>query len=222
MKARYIIILLTLHVSYSFGQSMTVKGGIDTTRNVKWKEMPYSPHMLLKTEIEIDQSDLLLVLYCDTSIFAIVKPDTLLLQHCIDELRLNLINNAASSGTLYNNCVIDYFIENKEKYKIDTVWIDNGFVIHPINIFAHSKNETTYFISQMETYDTDTNYYTKTEFYTIEELKDVCISENFRYKSVEVWVKGEKHGKWKYWNLNGILTKEIQYEHGNIIKETTY
>ena len=222
MKVIHIIILLIISISYSFGQRMTVTGGIYTTRNVEWMEIRYGSRMTLKTEIEFERSDLLLVLYCDTSFFTIFVPDTLLLQHCIDELRFNQINNVASSGTLYLNCVRDYFIENRERYKIDTVWIDNESVIDPIKIFALSENEATYFMSQMELYDAETNYHIKTEFYTIEELKDVCISEVFRYKSVEVWENGEKHGEWKYWNLNGTLTKKIEYEHGIKIKETTY
>ena len=222
MQAIYIILFLMLPFSYSFCQTMTIKGGIDTTRNVEWMEIPYGAHMIIKTETVLDRSDLLLVLYCDTSLCTIVVADTLILPHCIDELRSNNNNKVDSSGILYVNCVRDYFIENRERYKIDTVWIANDWVIDPIKIFGISENEATYFLSQMELYDADTIYNIKTEFYTIEELKDSCISEFFRYKSVEEWENGEKHGTWKYWNSIGTLTKKIEYERGKKIKETTY
>ena len=222
MQAIYIILFLMLPFSYSFCQTMTIKGGIDTTRNVEWMEMPYGDHMIIKTETVLDRSDLLLVLYCDTSLFTIVAADTLILPHCMDELRSNNKNKVDSSGILYIKCVRDYFIENREKYKIDTIWIANDWVIDPIKLFGISENEATYFLSQMELYDADTNYHIKTEFYSIEELKDACISEYFRYKSVEEWENGEKHGTWKYWNSSGTLTKKIEYERGKKIKETTY
>lgn len=216
---QYLLVFFMLTTSLSFSQG--IKSGVVKARNVEWVVVPYNPYMTVRAEVDLNRSDLLVVLNCDSSFYTIVTPDTFP-QDCADELTVNNRNKVDSSGTIYINCVIDHFMANKEKYKIDTVWVDNEWVIEPIKVVGVKEDKGTYFMSRMELYNADSTYRARTEFYSIDELKGVCIKEVFRYKSVESWENGKKHGKWQYYNLEGVQTKEIEYEHGKKIKETTY
>lgn len=100
--------------------------------------------------------------------------------------------------------------------------MDNEWTIEPVKIHGIQKIEATYFMSSFKLSSKDTSQYIVTEYYKIDELKNHCIHEVFRNKSVEEWLNVRKYGKWKYWNKNGMKTREVIYEHGQQVKETLY
>jgi hypothetical protein len=142
--------------------------------------------------------------------------------HCSDELKVNRENNIVASLNIYNHCIVNHFVKDKGKYKIDTIWVANDWSIEPVKIPGIKEVEATYFMSKYELFSKDSSQHIVTEFYKIDELKNQCINKVFRNKSVEEWVDGRKHGKWKYWNKNGVKTREVEYEHGKKIKETLF
>lgn len=228
MQIRFTILFILVAFSFNYcfcqGNTMVVKGGIDTTKNVEWVEVPYSPEMILKSEIEHDRSDLIVVLFCDSTLYTIVTSNTFIVQHCVDQLHTNNQNKDDSSGTKYVNCLLEYFADNQAKYKIDTLWVANDLVIDEKKIAPLSEKEATYFMTQMELYDSDSSYFYKTEFYKVSEMKGICISgeANFRVKNIETWERGKKHGKWKYFDLTGKLTQLVEYKYGIIIQDVSY
>lgn len=204
-------------------QSRTYREGIDSVRNVKWWEQPVGPEAddVVKLEVELNRPDLLIVLYCDSSFFTLVTPNNPP-KYCVDQLLVEQKTNRDSSSSNYLECVINHYVTNSNTNDIDTIWIENDWAIDDIRIPGLTPEESNYFLTKMELYNDDSTYFTVTEFYIIKDLKNVCVSSNFRLKSVESYQESSKHGKWKYWNKDGIKTKEIEYEHGKKIKETIY
>lgn len=215
----FLISVLSSHVVIC--QNSGIKSEVDSIKNIKQIELSYFPQFNIKSQINMDQSDLIIVLYCDSTLSHVVTPNEFPM-HCYDELKANRDSNVGSSRQIYNDCIANHFIKDKEKYKIDTIWIKNEWTIEPVKITGIQEVEATYFMSNSVLYSKDSSHYIISEYYAIEELKDQCISDVFRNKSVEEWLNGNKHGKWKYWNKNGFKAKEVEYEHGNKIKETIF
>lgn len=215
------LLIIFLSSQIVFCQNSSIKSGMDSTKNIKWIEVSYMPQFILKTEIKLDKSDLIMVLNCDTSLLHTVTPNEYPM-HCYDELKVNRENSVVSSRYIFNDCIVNYFIKDKAKYKIDTIWVENEWIIEPVKIAGVKEVEATYFMSQSEFYSQDSSQYILSKFYKIDELKNECISEAFRKKSVEEWLNGKKHGKWKYWNKNGNKIREIEYDYGKKIKETIF
>jgi len=55
-------------------------------------------------------------------------------------------------------------------------------------------------------------------FYDIRELKGICIQDNFMLKYKGKWDSGLKHGKWEYYDKNGIITSVQKYRKGKLKK----
>jgi len=52
--------------------------------------------------------------------------------------------------------------------------------------------------------------------------KNLCEYENGQYKSEGKVKKGNKDGKWIFWNVNGQIEKEEHYKDGKSVGETKY
>lgn len=216
-------VIIVVNSSLVFCQDTGFKSVADATKNIKQIELSYFPEFNIKAEISLNQSDLIIALFCDSSWSHVITTNDFPM-HCSDELKVHRENNIDSSLTIYFNCVTNHFIKDKGKYKIDTIWVNNESTIESAKIPGIKEIEATYFMSKYEIFSKDSSQHLVTDFYKIDELKNHClhINKGFRNKSAEEWVNGKKHGKWTYWNKNGIETREVEYEHGKKIKETIF
>ena len=61
------------------------------------------------------------------------------------------------------------------------------------------------------------------EFYSLEEVKNRCISGYyFRRKNYKSYNDGKPHGTWMSYSIHGELTRKTEYDHGNIVKDETF
>jgi hypothetical protein len=144
-------------------QITCIKSEVDSIKNIKQIELSCFPSYNLKAEISLDQSDLIIVLYCDSSLSHVVTTNDIPM-NCHVELKANKENDIDSSITLFNQCIINHFAKDKGKYKIDTIWINNELTIETLEIPGIKGIEATYFISKAEFYSKDSSQHIVTEF----------------------------------------------------------
>ena len=212
-----IYILFSLQLN---AQNDLFRTGIDSTRQITWKEFDFGEHYIVRGELTMNQPDAIVILNCDSSLYMFQADNHP--ESCMEAYQKNKSNGLDSLGWWYLKCIQDYYINEADKYRIDTVWIADEYTIADKKIVGFSEWELNFLMTKYELISPDRTSRITSEFYTLEEIKGVCVDTYFRNKSVEAWENGKKHDKWKYWDISGKLVKEIVYKHGVLIKETNY
>jgi hypothetical protein len=220
LVTKHFSILFILNVFGSFGQKVEN----DTTVNVKYiyKTVVVSTlePQTMRLTVDTKQSDNLIFLNCsDSSLVEKVIITTPI--HCQKMYTENVNRIKADSlSTLFFKCLEDYYLQDSNHAKSDTLYI-----LDEQSVFENPKlsDEERYFVSKAEVYSADTSEYTILEFYSINELKGECISGGyFRNKSFKQWSQGRKNGVWKYFDKSGHLIQLIEYESDIIIRQENY
>ncbi len=109
---------------------------------------------------------------------------------------------------------IEQFIEqNKDTLQLDTlVFINQDAMKSPF----YFGNNLIYKCSHKHTVKHGDEFY----FYSIPELKNICIVGNFRLKVLGRWKYGQKHGEWIEYDKSGKITSIKKYKRDRLVKET--
>jgi hypothetical protein len=119
----------------------------------------------------------------------------------------------------YIKCLEMFYGDLSNEAKRDTIYTSEELVIYS----ERKTEEERFFDIWMEVGSTDTSFHLIVELYTIDELKNICITgPYFRTKSIEEWQGGLKFGIWKYFDKTGKLIRKEEYKSGKLIKEENY
>lgn len=167
----------------------------------------------VKEEYVLDRERQIILLSCDDSTelswFVAEFPD-----ECMDVYHKSLAGNKDQvlANTLFRSCMDKYYRKKENSQRSDTIYVErNGSVI----IDPSHDQDMEYFGTGYEMYDSLGEFKYAKYYYTIDEIKNHCVSgNNFRNKRVEGWVNGKKDGKWVYYDISGHITCTETYEEG--------
>jgi hypothetical protein len=109
-----------------------------------------------------------------------------------------------------------FYIDKKDSLKIDTLQV-SAYKIFDLDEFSNypdKLNECSYKYNLKDGVERS--------YYKISELKDVCITNNFRLKYEGHWKSGKKNGKWKEYDKTGKLISVKKYRHDRLVKQKNY
>lgn len=118
-----------------------------------------------------------------------------------------------SSLVLDNERVEQYLRENK--IEIDTIFVKSSKTLGS-DVWDRLS------ISGKCSYRYSTKHGYERVYYKVEEVKGVCITDNFLIKYEGYWRYGKKNGKWKEYDKTGRLIALRKYDNGKLIKETIF
>jgi hypothetical protein len=218
-----------------YSQAQSPYNGIDSVKNISWHLdvfMSFAdkngndsvPSAYTRTEYTLENRDGLVTVY-EWGPQPVYSLGGAVPKECLYKEKVGS-NNTVSSKIKGENytppdsvVLVDqakfeqYFLDHKDSLKIDTIRICSD-KIEPWNDQDDKIYECSY--KQNKKDGTERGYY------TISELKGVCITENFRLKYSGEWKAGKKNGNWKEYDKTGKLISVKKYKHDKLVKETSY
>jgi hypothetical protein len=218
--------------------------GVDSVKNIRWENditMFFAdvngndsvPSQYVRTEFDLTYYDRILVMDCDKKKYLGETSDMQVPKQFIYKIKTPA-NGAFSVATIGDAFVPDsilhpdsitmidmkglaqFYIDKKDSLKIDTLQVSEYKVFDFNEFFNYS--DKVYECS----YKYNLKNGTERSYYKISELKDVCITDNFRLKYEGHWKSGKKNGKWREYDRSGKLISVKKYKHDKLIKQKDF
>jgi hypothetical protein len=212
-----LVLFFTLSGFLTFGQSIVQE--VDSVANRRWYVMPWKvpsgADCYRKTEWVLTIKSRILVLACEDSVFLTYSAN-FSPKDCSDKYHdeLKEPNNHQKALEHYLSCEEIYYKKPENAGKTDTLWMArNSQALEQLDKNIHSD----WYITSETIYDSIGSFMFGVFYYTIEELKYSCITNNPMKKRIESWENGQKHGTWIYYDLTGEIVCEEKYSNGVLI-----
>lgn len=214
MKIAVFISLVCINF-LTFGQ--TVERGVDSAANRRWLIMPWkTPEGLdcfYKTEYVLNTKPHVLVLACEDST-VLTYSLNFKIKECYDnyEIAIKKPNNQKKAFEQLLRCREDYFKRPENSNKTDTVWMSMNSIEK-----LDKKTHSDWYETSETYYDSIGSFMFGVFYYTFEEIGSTCILDNPLIKRTESWENGQKHGRWRHYDLTGKLIREEEYKNGVLV-----
>jgi hypothetical protein len=232
-----LIFLFIAMTFYTHAQSPF--NGIDSVKNIRWENditMFFAdvngndsvPSQYVRTEFDLVESDRTVVMLCGKTellytstkdvpkqfIHRIKTPDNTAAFE--SDLGTGITIRPDSITQIDMKALDQFYIDKKDSLKIDTLQVSDYkvFDLNEFSNYPEKLNECSYKYNLKDGIERS--------YYKISELKDVCITDNFRLKYEGHWKSGKKNGKWKEYDKTGKLISVKKYKHDKLIKQKDF
>ena len=199
-------------------QTRSFYDGIDSVNGIGWK---YSQTLYpnLKPEVGIKKTE-----------YKLYQSDYIIIRSCQDSTLIDSIAWINTKKFRVEN-YSDYKTISKEKKSLPNLEVDS---IQIDTIYLEGLNSTIFesyinpgydhFFIVKETIVNETSGdSTITEFYSLEDVKNRCITGYyFRRKTYKMYSNGKPNHTWLYFNIYGEITRKTEYEMGLIKKDEQF
>lgn len=195
---------------------------IDSLSKTEWFVKPFitpsGDKCLVRQTYVLNREEQILFLDCNDST-ELRREITIFPEECLEDYHKSLTagEGAEKANTRFRSCTDTYFRKAVNHTKSDTIYIhkNSSFLTD-----SHPDQNECYFATCSEMYDSTGTFRYAVFYYSIDELKNKCISgDNFRKKRFESWENGKKDGEWVYYDCYGNETKREVYREGKRIRK---